>query len=65
VKGSEKRHDAIARHVTPSTTNSFLVRFASAADARAAVREKQNVEFMGRRMRLAQYSRQIIDEESS
>jgi len=64
VKGSDNRHhDTISRNVTPSTTNSFLVRFSSAADARAAVREKQNVEFMGRRMRLAQYSRQIINEE--
>jgi len=50
------------KNTTPSKTNSFLVRFASAADARAAVREKQNVEFMGRRLRLAQYSRQIISQ---
>lgn len=51
-----------SKSATPSKTNSFLVRFASAADARAAVREKQNVEFMGRRLRLAQYSRQIISQ---
>ena len=49
---------------TPSTTNTFLVTFASAADARSSVREKQNVEFMGRRLRLAQYSRQIFRQES-
>lgn len=53
-----------SKNTTPSKTNSFLVRFASAADARAAVREKQNVEFMGRRLRLAQYSRQIISQGS-
>uniref|UniRef100_A0A7S3Q7V7 Uncharacterized protein n=1 Tax=Chaetoceros debilis TaxID=122233 RepID=A0A7S3Q7V7_9STRA len=45
---------------TPSATNSFLVRFQSAAAARAAVREKQCTEFMGRNVLLAQYSRQIL-----
>ena len=48
---------------TKSATSSFVVRFASNADARAAVREKQNVEFMGRRLRLAQYSRQIFNQD--
>ncbi len=45
---------------TPSATTSFLIRFSSAAEARAAVREKQNVEFMGRRLMLAQFPRQIL-----
>ena len=45
---------------TPSRTNTFLVRFTTSAGARAAVREKQNVELMGKKIRLAQFSRQII-----
>lgn len=49
--------------LTPSTTNTFFVSFASSADARCAVREKQNVEFMGRRIRLAQFSRQIFSDD--
>jgi hypothetical protein len=49
-----------SKDTTPCMTSSYLVRFASAADARAAMREKQNVELLGRRVRLAQYSRQII-----
>jgi hypothetical protein len=60
VKGEE----TIQRHldnVTPCKTNSFLVRFASSADARAALTEKQNVELLGKRIRLARYSRQMID----
>lgn len=69
VQGAGKDDDFAAKtavaggrenEVTLSATSTFLVRFASAADARSAVRDKQNVEFMGRRLRLAQYSRQII-----
>ena len=45
-------------------TNTFIVNFASVDDARTAVREKQSVEFMGRRIRLAQYSRQIFKQEN-
>ena len=45
---------------TPSRTNTFLVQFTTSAGARAAVREKQNVELMGKKIRLAQFSRQII-----
>ncbi|GFH59355.1 hypothetical protein CTEN210_15831 [Chaetoceros tenuissimus] len=58
VYGSSSKK--FAKSDTPSMTNSFLVRFASTANARAAIREKQNVEFMGKRLRLAQYSRQIL-----
>lgn len=45
---------------TPSRTNTFLVQFATTADARAAVREKQSVEFMGKKIKLAQFSRQMF-----
>ncbi len=45
---------------TPSATTAFLIRFSSAAEARAAVREKQNIEFMGRKLMLAQFPRQIL-----
>ena len=45
---------------TPSSTNIFLVKFKNAADARAAIRDKQSVELMGRKINLAQFSRQMI-----
>lgn len=70
VQGASKDDDFAAKtaiaggredEVTLSATSTFLVRFATAADARSAVRDKQNVEFMGRRLRLAQYSRQILN----
>jgi hypothetical protein len=70
VQGASKDADFAAKtaiagerddEITLSATSTFLVRFASAADARSAVRDKQNVEFMGRRLRLAQYSRQILN----
>lgn len=69
VQGSDKNNNFAAKtavagrrddEVTHSATSTFIVRFATPANARSAVREKQNVEFMGRRLRLAQYSRQIF-----
>ena len=45
---------------TPIATNTFIVRFETAADARAAIREMQMVEFEGRQLQLAQYPRQLI-----
>ena len=45
---------------TPSMTNIFLVQFKSAGDARAAIRDRQNVELMGRKVKLAQFSSQLI-----
>ncbi len=46
--------------LTPSRTNTFLVQFTTAAEARAAVREKQNVELLRKKIKLAQFSRQLI-----
>lgn len=46
--------------LTPSRTNTFLVQFTTAAEARAAVREKQNVELLRKKIKLAQFSNQII-----
>ena len=45
---------------TPIATNTFIVRFETAADARAAIREMQMVEFEGRQLQLAQYPRQLL-----
>lgn len=45
---------------TPIATNAFIVRFETAADARAAIREMQMVEFEGRQLRLAQYPNQLL-----
>ena len=45
---------------TPIATNTFIVRFETAADARAAIREMQMVEFEGRQLRLAQYPKQLL-----
>lgn len=45
---------------TPIATNTFIVRFETAADARAAIREMQMVEFEGRQLRLAQYPNQLL-----
>jgi len=61
VKG-EKTVPKNLTGITPSMTNSFLVRFASSADARAAMTEKQHVELLGRRIRMARYSRQTLDD---
>ncbi len=64
VSGSKNNHRVstkdIDRDTTLSTTNTFLVKFATAADARCAVREKQSVSFMGLKLRLAQFPCQII-----
>lgn len=61
VRGEETIPKAAKDTKTPSMTHSFLVRFASSADARAALTEKQNVALLGRKIRLARYSRQILD----
>jgi hypothetical protein len=61
VRGEETIPKGAKDTKTPSMTNSFLVRFASSADARAALTEKQNVALLGRKIRLARYSRQILD----
>ena len=45
---------------TPIATNTFIVRFETAADARSAIREMQMVEFEGRQLRLAQYPNQLL-----
>jgi hypothetical protein len=48
------------RKFTPLSTNTFLVTFSNASNARAAVRDKQNTELMGRKVMLAQFSSQLI-----
>jgi hypothetical protein len=48
------------KQYTRSRTNTFLVKFATASDARAAIREKQGNELIGRKIKLAQFSRQLI-----
>ena len=49
--------------ITPLTTQTFLVRFQASADARAAIRELQFAEFMGKKIKLAQYSNPLKIEE--
>ena len=58
-KGDKKIHPSNLSTITPMKTKTFLVRFKTSAYARAAIRELQYAELLGRRVKLAQYSRQI------
>jgi len=58
--GEDKQDLQPLRDITPVATNTFIVRFESAADARAAIREMQMVELEGRQLRLAQYPKQLL-----
>ena len=51
------------RTETPVSSSTFIIRFETAADARAAIRDMQMVEFDGRQLRLAQYPKQMLDYE--
>jgi len=66
VKGNYRSHRKGSRHqkaevAAPISTNTFIIRMETAADARAALMDMQMVDFKGRQLRLARYPNQMAD----
>ena len=62
--GDESEDIQPLRTETPVSSSTFIIRFETAADARAAIRDMQMVKFDGRQLRLAQYPKQMFGGEA-